>query len=274
MTANNSYRITVPPASEKYINIPLEIKWDFSGRDDDLQRYETNVIQELTASKYSFEIARYSHKEYGLNNDTEINYNFHFYNSANSVTGSTPLYWVNSYLTPLSTPSGFSVTEIYYQRKAFKNSFFKLDFYDTPESKTQKNYFTIIIPTQQGDTENASLSPLIPNVKIKKPSMFLDFVGDSEGFFLYWLRDRSFADIDTFYMSAKFFDAKYGVFVRMMNKPQSTLSNKFIFDTDKYFFYPVKIDYNTKKYEVMDSFNPNNRIGTGTPINWYEYINP
>lgn len=272
MSVNNSYRFTIS-GNDKYINIPLEIKWDIGGRQDDIDVYEKDVIKEIIAAKGNFEIGRYSHKEYGINNETSITYDFYFYNSPSPVSASTSnTDWENTYLFNSANPSGFSVTELYYFLRPFKNSFFKLDLYDTPDSKTQKNYLTIIIPTQQGAKETASLSALLPSVSVKKPSIKLDFVGDKEGYFIYWLRSPDYINIDTFYMSAKFFDAKNGVFVRMMNEPQSTLSNKFIFDTNRYFYNKVKINYSTKKYEIFNYLDV--RIGAGTPIKWFEYVNP
>jgi hypothetical protein len=73
-------------------------------------------------------------------------------------------------------------------------------------------------------------------------------------------------------MSAKFFDGRLGVFVKMMNEPQSVLSDKFIFESSRYFYNKVVLDYTTKTYQVFDYLD--NRIGAGTPIKWYEYINP
>lgn len=273
MSVNNNYRFK-PFKGDGTINIPIEIKWDFSGRDDDIERYEKTVIEEIIGSPGFFEISRYSHNEYGLTNKTSLNYEFYFYNSPTPVSASTSSSdWVNSYITNLSNPSGFSPSQVYYFQRPFRNSFFKLDFYDTPNTTTQKNYFTIILPTQQGLTESATISTAIPSVLIKKPSMILDFVGDKEGFFIYWLRSPDFVNnINTFYMSVKFFDARLGVFVRMMNEPQSSLPNKFIFDTNRYFFNKVVINYQTKKYEMFNYLNT--RIGDGTPIKWYEYINP
>jgi PAT family beta-lactamase induction signal transducer AmpG len=46
--------------------------------------------------------------------------------------------------TPFYLDLGFSKTEIYYFEKPFTKSFFKLDFYDTMDGKSQTNYFTII----------------------------------------------------------------------------------------------------------------------------------
>jgi hypothetical protein len=121
-------------------------------------------------------------------------------------------------------------------------------------------------------TEPASVSPLLPIVQIRKPSFFLDFVGDKEGFFIYWLKNLDYLNITTFYMTAKFFDGRLGVFVKMMNEPQSSLPNKFLFDGTRYFYYKVELDYVTKTYQVFDYLD--NRIGNGNPINWFEYINP
>ena len=169
---------------------------------------------------------------------------------------------------------GFNTKEIYYFSNSFTNSFFKLDFYDTPDPKNQTNYFTLILPTQQGFTTSASTSPYTPDIQIKIPKFKLDFVGDKEGFFIYWLRNRSYLNIDTFYMTAKFFDAKIGVFVKMMNEPQSSLpqgSGRFNFSGSTYFYNKVVLDYDEKTYQVFDSTNL--RIGgESRPIKWYEYI--
>jgi hypothetical protein len=113
------------------------------------------------------------------------------------------------------------------------------------------------------------------DVQIRKPQFILDYVGDKEGFFIYWLKKRNFLDISTFYMTAKFFDGKTGQFVRMMNRPQSTIQgNKFVFSSSDYFYYRVDMDYLTHSYKVYDIINPNDRVGGTVPIKWYEYINP
>jgi hypothetical protein len=150
-----------------------------------------------------------------------------------------------------------------------------LDLYDTDDDKTQVLYLTIILPVQQGLTQTAQLSTLLPNVDIRIPNFVLDFIGDKEGFFIYWLRERSYIDIDEFYMSAKFFDAKKGVYIKMTNTPQSNIPNVFTFKPEDYFYYKVKLDYLNKMYEVYPTSNPTQRVGVaGFPILWYEYINP
>jgi hypothetical protein len=72
-------------------------------------------------------------------------------------------------------------------------------------------------------------------------------------------------------MTAKFFDARLGIFVKMTNTPQSDIASKFMFNPEDYFYYEVRLNYNEKTYEVWDN---NNRVGTTSSIKWYEYINP
>jgi hypothetical protein len=61
----------------------------------------------------------------------------------------------------------------------------------------------------------------------------------------------------------------------MTNTPQPNITpNVFNFDTSKYFYYKVVLDYQTKTYEVFDT-TTNQRIGSLTsPLMWYEYIDP
>ena len=282
---NNKYTFTLPKGDDKYINIPIEIKWDFIGQDDAIEKYQEEVVEEIVGFPGDFEILRFAHAPYSSGTKTDIKYDFHFFgdingnvpvNPSSEVTTATISNWITSYI-----PEGFLTTEIYYYVKPFTKSFFKLDFYDTKNTISQTNYFTVIIPVQQGFTVSGTVSSLLPDVQIKIPSFKLDYVGDKEGFFLYWLRDKDFYNgLNTFYMTAKFFDARLGIFVKMMNTPQkSTLvGSPFTFNPEDFFYYKVILDYNTKTYQIFDnnsnSSNFGSRVGDSGPIKWYEYINP
>ena len=150
-----------------------------------------------------------------------------------------------------------------------------MDLYDTPDSETQKLYLTIIIPTQQGLTTEVDIgteiTPLLVN--IKTPNFILDYIGDKEGYFIYWLKNQEQSEINEFYMSAKFFNAKIGQFVRMTTLPQSNFSKKFNLERQKYFYRKIILDYSTYEYEVKNIIT-GARVGTETPIKWYEYVNP
>lgn len=74
-------------------------------------------------------------------------------------------------------------------------------------------------------------------------------------------------------MSAKFFDGRLGVYVKMMKVPQSSPLIPSVFEFEsKYFYYKVNLDYVNKTYEILDDLNV--RAGTTSSIKWYEYINP
>jgi hypothetical protein len=254
------------------------MKWDFAGRTDSIEKYEDEVLTDIIGVAEDFEILRFAHAPYGQTSRTEIFYEFNFFSGNTAdLTNALPSDWVNSYLA-----EGFTSDQIYYYTNPFTKSFFKLDFYDTNDTATQTNYFTIIIPVQQGFTETASISPLTPSVQIKKPYFKLDYVGDKEGFFLYWLKNEEFLNLNTFYMTAKFFDARLGVFVKMMTTTQAAFNltttttttpnpvpSPFSFNGNDYFYYKVVLDYPTKTYTITDLSDV--RV---TTIKWYEYINP
>jgi hypothetical protein len=267
---SNKFKFVLP-ATDKYIDLPIELKWDFYGRDDSIEIYEHEVIEEIIGTAYDFEVFRFSHEPYNENTKTDIKYDFHFFDESVNIKTSSSVDWVTSYLT-----EGFTSSEVYYYEKPFTKSFFKLDFYDTTEGKSQTNYFTVIIPVQQGFTESVSISEYGSNINIKIPSYQLDFVGDKEGFFLYWLRKKDFIDIDTFYMSAKFFDARLGVYVKMSKTPQILLKPTLFQFSDSNFYYKVKLDLDKKTYQIFDKDINNNdvRVGTTSSIKWYEYVNP
>lgn len=261
----------IRPTTDKYVDIPIEMKWDFTGHDDSISEYQKDIVEEIIGSPNDFEVSRFSHNS-DIDGNTDINYEFYFYDNVSPITATTvnQTNWGISYIN-----EGFTNEEVYYYSKPFTKSFFKLDFYDTTDEKTQQIYFTIILPVQQGFTELASISQILPDVNIKIPTFRLDYIGDKEGFFIYWLRKREYIDLTTFYMSAKFFDARLGVYVKMTNVPQSSIPNVFNFNNDDYFYYQVNLDYTTKTYEVYSTDNLVLRVGTDNlPIKWYEYVNP
>ncbi len=272
LMAVNKYKIVLP-TNDQHIDIPVEIRWDFSGRDFSIDEYQKDIVTQLVGTANDFEVDRFAHNTYveiGVEK-TSVNYEFNFFSgNPNSVTSSTISNWVCSYIA-----EGFTSNEIYYYSKPFTKSFFKLDFYDTTDLKTQKNYFTIILPVQQGYTESVEISSILPNVDIRKPKFKLDYIGDKEGFFIYWLRKREYIDISEFYMSAKFFDARLGVYVKMMNTPQWSIPSTYTFNGDNYFYHKVNLNYNDKTYEIYKTNNLVQRVGTeNLPIQWYEYVNP
>jgi len=269
----NKYEIRQDNFTDKSLVIPVELKWDYLGIDESIDEYEVEVIDEVLGFGRDFEVDRFPNEPFsGTSKITEIAYDFYFYSGGSLSTESN---WRMDY-----RGEGFSTQDVYYYNNNFSNSFFKLDLYDSPDEKKQTNYITIIIPTQQGLKMDAIMQRT--PVKIKKPQFILDYVGDKEGFFIYWLKKRTFLDINTFYMTAKFYNAETGSFTKMMNMPQSSLGNNpYSFDNLSYFYYKVDLDYDKHTYQIFN-INPNQsiyrlngeRAGTPIPIKWYEYVNP
>jgi hypothetical protein len=260
---NVSKQILFSGFTSNRINIPINLDWEYLDVDSEIKEYETSILNELITTDKDFEVNRFFHADY--ENKSEINYEFYFYEGGSLSNTSN---WKIDYRA-----QGFTTQEVYYYANSFRNSFFKLDLYDSPIESEQENYITIILPTQQGLRMATKMQNT--DVQIRKPQFILDYVGDKEGFFIYWLKKRNFLDISTFYMTAKFFDGKTGQFVRMMNRPQSTIQgNKFIFSSSEYFYYRVDMDYLTHSYKVYDIINPTDRVGGTVPIKWYEYVNP
>lgn len=252
----NKYKIAFRNRDEE-VNLPFISNWEVNGIDDGYFLFETEAIKRVINPEIDFEVSRFSHEPYfGL---TKIFYNFNFRNP------SIPEY-IDSYVS-----SGlFTIDECYYNSNSFSKSFFKLDLYDSSGSTEQKNYISIILPTQQGLTEDFSFG-LLPLVSVRKPQFALDFIGDKEGFFIYWLKYRDYLNVDTFYMSAKFFDAKRGEFIRMINQEQQTNT----INSDSFFYYKVELNYTGQTYQIINT-NTFDRVGTSitNPIKWFQYINP
>jgi len=243
----------------KFLNIPLEQSWDMYGQQLDLEKYEEDVLEKILNPNDDFEVTRFDHQTYDVTK-TSINYDFYLYQQDSQL-------WLNSY------QAKFSTNQIYYFEAPFDKSFWKIDFYDSPTTRTQKSYFTVILPVQQGLTQATVLNNTTP-VTIRKPKYVLDYIGDKEGFFLYWLKGRGFLNINTFYMTAKFFDGGTGQFIKMMNTQQNLLPNMYDFPPESYFYYKVDLDYPTQTYQVFN-YPTGNRAGTvSNPIKWYEYTNP
>ena len=274
---NNYFRFNVS-GNDRYLNIPVEINFDNTGREDGIKDFERDVLKDLINGIDDFETTKFANAPYQTSpNDTDVNYQFNFFDTTNNINTATSTAWSDTY-----NDVGFLDNEIYYFNNSFKNSFFKLDFYDTKTTENQRAFFTVILPTQQGLKTNGFIGPT--QVQINKPSFKLDYIGaDKEGFFIYWLKGTDYININEFYMTAKFFNGKTGQFIRLMNEPQSIFNgnDKFNFNKSQYFYYKLVLNYGSYEYEIFKELPQPNlpptllRVGdNANPIKWYEYVNP
>jgi hypothetical protein len=74
---NNKFKFILPK-TDQYIDLPIEIKWDFYGRDDSIDVYEADVLKELVGSAEDFEILIFAHSPYSSDTKTDIKYNPEF----------------------------------------------------------------------------------------------------------------------------------------------------------------------------------------------------
>jgi len=267
---NNFTFIRNATPTDREVILPISNEFDFSGINEAYQEFEESVLSQLLKSDDDFEVNRFCHSE-NSDGTTNVDYQFNFFSgsSVTATTSSDSNYWINSYQTY------FTAYNIYNVSPAFDKSFFKLDFYDSPLTTDQKLYFSIIIPTQQGKTETAVLFNS-KTLNIRKPYFSLDYVGDKEGFFIYWLKKRLYVNVDTFYVSAKFYNADIGQFIKFMNTPQSSIPGpiKFNFDGSDYFYYKYVLNYDEQTYKVY-GYPVENEVGSiSSSIKWYEYVNP
>tara|TARA_Y100000592_G_scaffold18736_1_gene28661 strand:- start:6194 stop:7099 length:906 start_codon:yes stop_codon:yes gene_type:complete len=283
--------------------IPIGQTFDEAGREQLIETYEQSELQDNINEIIDYETTRYSHSGVvpvtnPITHDYNLFYNFYF---ADSGTFPIP----NTFEF-----QGFTQTELNRKPKSFTNSFFKFDYYDSPERKKQKLMFSVIVPAGQCFRQSGVPIPITeyeyqvqisegitnPTWSIYIPSMTLGPINDgenlySDGYYLQWLKTREIIPNDTFYMQCKFFNAKTGKIVRMVNRnPIDPLTNTLytFYDYPDWFFYEVKlkINYSTEnpKYNyTIREFNnntllsgiPGGQAGTaGNPINFYEYVNP
>ena len=67
---------------DQFVNIPVNMQWDFTGRDDSITEYETDVLRRVIGLPIDFEIAKFNHNVFP-NMDSAIDYEFYFYNDYN-----------------------------------------------------------------------------------------------------------------------------------------------------------------------------------------------
>lgn len=338
---------------DREIVVPLGTQWDFLDRSDAIKQEQQSVLKKVIGSPPNYELSRFSHvaNSTGL---SELTYQFFF---SEQVEGP----WENSYLTK------FTDNQVRYYSNAFAKSFFKLDFYDSMDPKTQKNYLSVILPTSNsalveesqcreyfftfqalgdrpselqytnccgenveiqgqggsggfpattvricvrigGDVRfvryfvnqagqlvaqsllvdlaqgtgqyditllgDCSCNSDLPTVDTNSrplvtPTFFLDHFGKQEGFYLHWYEDKNLLGIETFYMSAKFFDAAKGQYVKFINGKQSFYTNKYRIPNKDY-YYIVNLTYGNKTYEIISTQSDN----FTSVLEWYEYKNP
>lgn len=191
-------------------------------------------------------------------------------------TGSTPLYYGDTIPTsPFNL--GYSDDDVKFRRNRFKNSFIKFNFYDSPNPSDKRLIFQQIIYNQLNEDQRdingnlLSVSAMPITYQLVDPITFRK--GNSEGYYIYWLKNPSTPYPKKFYMTATYNNAADGIITPLMAYDSTN-------GTVNPFAPTLPIDlyntFNSVKY-VLSSINNNNiyaitSLDTSTPTN-YRTIN-
>jgi len=141
MTANR-IRIKIEDGDKK-INLPLATDFDESlGREQLVSLYERSEMQDNINIIQDFETTRYKPAKL-QNPNNRIYYQISF-SSEDQPSGSILDYFPDYALV------GISHLDINRRKSNFTKSFFKFDFYDTPNPQQQRLYFSIVNPANNG----------------------------------------------------------------------------------------------------------------------------
>ena len=298
--------------ADKSITIPIGQTFDEVGNEQLVRTWEEVELQDNINVIQDYETTRYAYAN-NISANT-ISYAFEFWDATTS-----------SYVDNFNV-LGFLDRDLAKPKKAFTRSFFKFDFYDSPLRKEQKIMFTNILPLNNCMKEMVTVNvnedpteyfaqlaadPLgTPRYGVYQPICLLGPLhGRSENYYIQWLKDRELTEINTFYMSCKFYNAKTGKVTNMINESPtlSQITNGEVLSYPEWFYYQVKLVISTSnsstivpKYRyVVTKFNeaimalggggavgnglpgmtpPDAVPGTllvpnGVPIKFYEYVN-
>ena len=294
MTAN---RIQIKASlNDEKIVIPIGQTFEEAGREKLISSWEETELQDNINPILDYETTRYAHSGVvpALSpQDYSAYYEFYFISGGTFPT------------VPSFYPQNFTNVELSKNKKSFTRSFFKFDYFDSPYRKEQKLMFSIILPANNckkilkpidpaedmvAYLAQQALGVALPTYEVYVPEMeFSAAVGRNEGYYIQWLKRPQVYEGDLFYMSCKFFNAKTGKSVGLINKnPTNPGPIPTIYDYPEWFYYEVKLQAsnttNNPKYNytIRECDNmtlsvpmPGQQRGTSSnPIRFYEYVNP
>jgi len=286
--------------------------FDETGREDLIKVYEDDVVRQLVNPTKDFEVTRFRHAPLFDNSDEspEIFYQFNFYDSYNDTWPTSLPSTFPTQPSPFGFNfEGYTNRELAENTSDLLKTFFKLDFHDSPVKTVQKFYMSNLLSPVTGtrlplcaidaDCQNLATAPLPAewgdlNMNVPDPPVFdssglitivdtsrnvpiprfqFDMDNRSIGYFFYWLKESTYLNINTFFMSAKFYNGRDGRVTRFTNVLPTSLPNPTSFDPALNMYYRLRLDKNNFTYWVEDLLG--NRVGTNTtPIEFWEYINP
>ena len=249
------------------------------GWTEEAEKMDNEILATILNATQNYETVRYIHEPYTSTNSginqTDIWFYFYFLNSGGTYTQNYEA-------------AGITLTENYKMLKQSTESFFRLEFYKTPndESPNQTNRKMVFaknltLPLGEKIFYTGGTSPL--NEFIYFPVFTGSNYRNTENMYFFWFEnddpfDGTNITGNTFYMTAKFYNAKDGSIIDFVNQ---TLSPSTTIIEENHLYYKVIIDRTTFSYATYE-FNGTigSRVGTTykslitgeTPIRFYQRI--
>lgn len=258
---NNEQSISISPETE----FRLDAGWN-----DSVKELENETLLKIINPIENYETVRFIHEPYlnlmsGLQSD--IWFKFYFHNGS-------------EYLCDY-TPTGLSIFENSKMMKQSTQSFFRLEFFKTvnnesPNRTNRRMVFAKNLSLPIGEKLRYTNEGI--NIDIFKPIFQGSNYRNSENLYLFWFQDDSVLNEsnligDTFYMSAKYYNAKDGSIIDFVKSELNVEVNE---SDDMYYKVVINRDQYTYKVFKYDTQSTGDRIGTTIttfdPIIFYQKI--
>ena len=169
---------------------------------------------------------------------------------------------------------GFSYEDVYFNRNSFKNSFVKLNFYDSPDPSNRRLAFQSIIYNQINPDQRDSITKyplpiatmpityrIVDPIKVK--------IGVSEGFYLYWLNNPPNTQYPiSFYMTASYHNALDGIITPLIayDFPNLPIEQ---FNAYNYIKYTLSSVNGISQYKIDMNDRTISQVGSDLYIDFY-----
>jgi|694.fasta_scaffold15608_6 hypothetical protein len=242
------------------------------GWSDDAEKMDNEILYNILNGAQNYETVRYVHEPYTSTTSniyqTDIWFYFYFLNSGGTYTQNYEA-------------TGLTLIENYKMLKQSTESFFRLEFYKTPngDAPNQTNRRMVFaknlsLPLGEKIFYTGGTSPL--NEFIHFPVFTGSNYRNTENMYFFWFEDDSpFEGTNitgnTFYMTAKFYNAKDGSVIDFVN--QSLPPSTSIIE-ENHLYYKVIINRTDYSYQVFNFYGSQGAIigKTGSPIRFYQRI--
>ena len=251
------------------LNYVYNLNTDFqtnAGWEENFEEIEEQFLDVLINPIENYETVRYVHEPYNVtinsvsSRQSDIWFYFYFLDSTNDYDKGLDYNLV-----------GISPKENAKMLKHTVNSFFRLEFYSTPDRETQKLVMAKTLPLPLG--QKVLFKELLEDIFV--PVFNGNNYRNSENMYMFWFPDTSIYTGTTFYMTARFFNSEDGSVNRFLNNTSKAITNSDL-PSDELYYQVVfnQTNYTYKVYQYDSTSKGLNRKGSySSPINFYELSN-